>query len=338
MKNRSKKSTIVLSALFLALVLIGVYAAGVFQIYHINSRMKIPETGHNLVAELKLDEENMFATPSGQRVSFDMGSRHCFINESTLEHFKQVGYPIREVPTLAFTIDPNGHHRVFTRKVTMPMLLTAPNQPDSIIRIDDCELFIVDDSNENVLGMDFISRFVVGYKPSASTVSIYRSVPDGYVTVSEINSHDSNLGDMLGYSRRVYIPLEVNDEHANNYYFDTGANMSKISMIQPINDIRAATSEVRLDSASGLYYQDYCRVLIGNRLRYARVVYSDTIHTDYYSINPFRLFNQSVIIDIPGKRLMFKKDSDVSRPVPPRPTPVRKVTIPPVPGDTATAK
>ena len=76
-------------------------------------------------------------------------------------------------------------------------------------------------------------------------------------------------------------------------------------IVQPLKDINKATSPVRIDSVTGLSVQENCRVQIGDRMRFAKVTYADTLHTDKYSVNPFRMFNRSIVLDIPGKKLYY---------------------------------
>ena len=77
--------------------------------------------------------------------------------------------------------------------------------------------------------------------------------------------------------------------------------------MQPLKNASKATSRVYTDSVSGLLTQDNCRVMIGNRMRFARVTYADSLHTDKYSINPFKVFNRSIVMDLPNHRLYYKK-------------------------------
>lgn len=309
MKKRILKSRrrFVLSLLLLLAVVAGVYAAGVYQICRFNSHLDVPETGRNLLARFALDEQGNLYSPSGKVVTLDMGSRHTFINRKTLDEFKREGYPAFEVPTLIFTTDQNGHYRLYTRKVTMPMLLTDPNAPDSILHLGNAELLIATDDHPNVIGMDTLEHFVVGRDADTGEISFYRNVPEGYSLVSELNGGDMTVAEMIGYNRRLYIPLQVNDDNAQNYYFDTGKTIRGLDLVQPLGNIERAKSPVVSDSASGLMVQPKCRVIVGQRVRFADVAYSDTLHTDKYSLNPFRLFTQSFVIDVPGKKLYYKQ-------------------------------
>lgn len=303
--NTHSLRTFLLSLLLILVVIGGVYAAGVYQIYHFNSGMEIPDNDTNLLARFKVDDEGFFTSPSGKKVVLDMGSRHCFISRQTLEEFRASGYPIEEYPTLIYTTDHSGHYRIYTRKVVMDMLLPSPVYPDSALRIKNVELLISREPEDNILGMDCLDRFVIEHNANNGEISLYRSVPEGYTEVCSIDSHDSYLGDIIGYSRRVFIPLLVNDAGAHNYYFDTGTGMRQHDLVQPEGNIDRATTRVVLDTISGRMTQENCRVQVGNRLMFARVTYADDLHTDKYSVNPFRLFNQSIAMDLPNKKLFY---------------------------------
>lgn len=325
MTKNSKKypvKTFVLSLLVILAVLVGVYAAGVYQIYHFNGEMTIPDGDDNVIVSVVPDEDGLVYTATGHGVTIDMGSRHCFISQKTLDQFKREGYPAIEYPTIIYTTDPSGRYRIYTRKVVMPVLFNSPDST-ALVRFDNVELFISDESEGNVLGMDFLEKFVIERDFRSGRISFLRNVPDNYTFVCDINGHDSTIGDLIGYSRRVYIPLQVNDDDPQNYYFDTGRGIRSLELVQPLKNVKGATSKVYVDSITGLMTQDNCRVLVGNRMRFARVTYSDSLHTDRYSINPFRVFNRSIVMDLPNHKLYYRRKmkpkeslpaADMSRP------------------------
>ncbi len=305
--NRYSRKTYIISLLVILAAIGGIYAAGVYQIYHFNSEMVIPDTPGNEIVVFKQDHDGYIQTPSQQLVTLDMGSRHSFITPESLEALKEQGYDAKEQQTLIYTTDQSGHYHIYTRKVVMPVVLYARPDSSEIITFDNVELLISSRNEGNVLGMDFLERFVIEGNKETKTISLLREVPKNYDYVSDINGHDSTLGDLLGYSRRIYITLQVNDEAPQNYYFDTGRGIRSCQLVQPLKNANRATSKVYVDSVSGLMTQDFCRVLVGNRMRFARVTYSDSLHTDNYSINPFRVFNRSIVIDIPNRKLYYQK-------------------------------
>lgn len=307
--NNRKKSrkTLLWSIVTLVVVILGVYISGVYQIVHFNKGMQVPQTDDNLLAQITLSDRGTFMSPSGKEVMIDMGSRHSFITRATLEEFKREGYPAKEYPTLIFTTDHSGHYRLFTRKVVMPMLL--PGVDGKILRLDNAELLIADPTTGNIVGMDCLERFVIERNVDTGVISLYRTLPEGYRAVSPLKGHDSKLGDIIGYSRRVYLPLVVNDQPVENYYLDTGRGMLDHTLVQPYRNKEMATSELYTDSLSGLLKQHDGRVMIGNRMKFTSVTYCDTLHTDDYSINPFRMFNKnSIAIDLPNK-MFYMRDS-----------------------------
>ena len=315
-RNKYPLRTLLLSAIVIVAVLLGVYAAGVYQIYHFNSEMVIPEGEDNLISTFLPDNDGHVFTTTGQAVTIDMGSRHCFITNETLERMKDDGYPLVEYPTLIYTTDQSGHYRIYTRKVVMPVNLFVRPDSDEVVTFNNVELLISDSKEGNILGMDFLERFVIERDIETGYISLLRNVPNDYTFVCDINSHDSTIGDIIGYSRRVYIPLQVNDEEPQNYYFDTGRGIRTCELVQPIRNVNRATSNVYVDSLTGLITQDNCRVVIGNRMRFARVTYSDSLHTDKYSINPFRVFNRSIVMDLPDRKLYYRSISEATDSIP----------------------
>ncbi len=318
LKERKKYSlrTFVLSVIVIAAVLLGVYAAGVYQIYNFNNEMTIPEGEDNLIASFIPDSEGHIRTASGQAVRLDMGSRHCYITTETLAKMKEAGYPLVEYPTLIYTTGPAGKYHIYTRKVVMPVSLNVHPDSDKVVTFNNVELLIWDSKDGNTLGMDFLESFIIERNVETGVISLLRKVPDDYTYVCDINGHDSTVGDIIGYSRRVYIPLQVNDEAPQNYYFDTGRGIRSCELVQPLKNATRATTKVYADSVTGLATQDNCRVLIGNRMRFARVTYSDSLHTDKYSINPFRIFNVSFVMDLPNRKLYYSRATETTDSIP----------------------
>ena len=299
---------VTLAAIFIVLaVILGVYGAGIYQIYHFNGNMEIPDGDDNRIVRFLPDEKGLIYTAKGIPYTLDMGSRHSFITPETLKHLKDEGADAEEQQTLLYTIDQSGHYRIYTRKVVMPMYFFADTASTDIVTINNVEMLISDREEGNVLGMDFLEKFVISRNKDTELISLLRHVPDNYDFVCNLNGHDSAIGDLFGYSRRVYIPLKVNDEDIQNYYLDTGRGIRTCMLVQPLKDIAKATSPVRIDSVTGLATQENCRVQIGDRMRFAKVTYADTLHTDKYSINPFLVFNRSIVLDLPAKKLYYKK-------------------------------
>lgn len=299
---------VTLAALFVVLaVIIGVYGAGIYQIYHFNSKMEIPEGDDNLIVRLQPDEKGFVYDAFGCPVTIDMGSRHSFITPETLAYLKGLGYDAQEQQTLLYTTDQSGHYRIYTRKVVMPVKFLTDSTATDTIAFRHVELLISNREEGNLLGMDFLERFVIAHNKETGAISLMRSVPTDVAFVSDLNGHDSAIGDLFGYSRRVYLSLVVNDEAPQNYYLDTGRGMSSCALVQPKKNISKATTPVRLDTLTGMMTQENCRVQIGDRMRFARVTYSDSLHTDDYSINPFTALNRNVVLDLPDKKLYYAK-------------------------------
>lgn len=304
--NHKYPLKITLAALLIVLaVVFGVYGAGIYQIYHFNSKMEIPDGPDNLILTIHPDSAGFVHDAVDCAVTIDMGSRHSFITAETLARLKGLGYDAQEQQTLLYTTDQSGHYRIYTRKVVMPVKFLTDSVGTDTVTFNHVELLISNREEGNLLGMDFLEKFVLAHDKHTGAISLLRAVPDSAAFVTDLNGHDSAIGDLFGYSRRVYVSLMVNDETPENYYLDTGRGMRSCALVQPKKNISKATTPVRRDSISGMMIQDNCRVQIGDRMRFAQVTYSDSLHTDEYSINPFTALNRSVILDLPQKKLYY---------------------------------
>ncbi len=298
------KRKILLSLLILLLVCVGVYGYSVWQLSRFNTSYHFMETPGNLIASFQSNDENSIVQPSGNTVYFNLGSRHSFISKDDALKLREQGYPVEFKNTLLITTDWQGRYRVFTKMAHLDVTLVNPTLPDSTFVIHDVDLIVVPDGSPNVLGMDILSNLVIEHLWPERVINFYKEVPPGYTTVSRLKIYD--MGN-TGTTGRAAISLVVNDEEPHDYYLTSGRYMSGLELVQPYDNIHTATSRVEKDPQTGLYTQRHCRVNFGNRLRYSSVVYSDTIHTDEYSVNPLKFFDQDFVLDMPGRRLMIHK-------------------------------
>ncbi len=295
------------SVMVLLAFVVGVYAAGVYQISHFNDKMLIPEGADNVLAQLDLNSRGTFRSPSGLEVAIDMGSRHSFITKDAVKHLESIGYPICKFPTLLLTHNYVGRYHVYTQKVSMPVRLPGP---DGDCRLENCEMLIEDNEAGNIIGMDLLRYFVLEHEAATNRVKLLRNVPDDYVFVSHISATDRPIVSLSGIKRRVYITLAVNDANPADYFFDTGPSMAGLQLIQPLSNAKQATSPVVPDSITGLMTQQECRVMVGNRMKFAPVAYCDTVHTDDYSINPFNFFYPNdIVLDLPRMQLLYRANN-----------------------------
>lgn len=306
-KSGSRKKTLRISLLLLAMVLGGVYAYNIWQLSHLNSNPQFQEISGNLISRFKAGQTTSINPVSGNIVYFDLGSRHSFINRRSVERLDSMGFTPKYSPTCVYTTDADGHYHLFTRKVTTDITLPNPELPDSMFIIRNAELLLVDNDHPNVFGMDFLRNIVIERLWPEGIISFYKEVPEGYSPVCDITVHDSPLGNYIGSAGRASIRLAVNDEAPRDYFLDTGGNMRDIEVVQPKANMLSATSAVEIDSITGYYIQRRCRVSFGNRMRFSNVVYCDTLHTDEFSVNPLQLFDQDFVIDMRGRRLMIHK-------------------------------
>lgn len=307
MKKSSTKKKLLLSLGVLALVLAGVYGFSVWQLKRLNSQFYFQDTPGNLLGSFHAGPGYSMHPVSGNVVYFDLGSRHSFITRSSAQRLKQMGYPTEFSKTLVFTTDADGRFRLFTDKAKIDVTIPNPEMPDSIFVIHDVELLLVDDDKYNVFGMDIISHLVIERLWPEQIINLYRSAPNGYHKVTDLDVHEFIFGNYIGNTGRASMNLVVNDSESREYFLDSGGNMVGIEVVQPEDQMHMATTKIEVDSVTGLSTQRQCRVSFGNRLRYSTVVYCDTLHTDEYTVNPMMLFDQDFVLDMPGRRMMIHK-------------------------------
>ncbi len=301
------KRKILLSLLLLLLVGAGLYSYSVWQLARLNTSFRFMETDSDLIGSFQSNPGNAIVQPSGNTVTFALGSRHSFISYDDALHLKELGYPVEFSNTLLYTTDPEGHYRFFTKKAKLDITFLNPELPDSTFVIYDVELLVRPNGTPNVLGMDIMSNMAIERLYPEGTVNFYRKAPKGYHKVSDIKIEESPLGNYVGSTGRATIPLTVNDDPPRDYYLATAGKMAHYEVVQPEANSVLATTKVTPDPETGVLIQKRGRVNFGNRLRYSKVAYSDTIHTASYTVNPLNLFDQDFVLDLPGRRLMIHK-------------------------------
>lgn len=306
---RRKPLLIFLAAVFLLFVLC--YTYNTWQIRSLNANPQFDPSESNMIARFSLNDSCTIYSVGGQPVNFDMGSRHSFISKESLKQIIASGLPVKESSTLIYTKDSDGHFHWYTKKATLDVFLPNPELPDSAYYIRNVELLVSDAPGNNVFGMDLLKYMVIEHSCDTDELIIYRHVPnDGYVPVSDITLHDNMFGDFFGRTNRASVTLTVNDDKSREYFFDTGGKMRHYEIVQPEDCRTNATTAVIRDTVYDYWVQQDCRVSFGNRMRFSTVVYANNLHTDDYSANPLRLFDQDCIIDFPGRQLMIRKTKD----------------------------
>jgi len=306
-KIKLNKRKLLLSGLILLLVVAGVYVCGIWQLRSLNANPDFSEVPGNLLGSFNAGADNSMRSLSGNTVYFDLGSRHSFINRRAVARLDSAGSPVRLRNTLLWTTDADGRYHFYTKKVIIDLTIPNPLLPDSVYVIRNVEMLLTDDDHPNVFGMDLLHNVVIERLWPENIVNIYKEVPAGYHKIMDIDIHDSLLGSYVSSSGRASIELTVNDDKPRRYFFDTGGEMVDIEVVQPDSQLHMATSSVVTDSVTGLKIQRQCRVGFGDRLRYSKVVYCDTLHTDKYSVNPLKLFDQDLVLDMRGRRVMIHK-------------------------------
>lgn len=306
-KIKLNKRKLLLSGLILLLAAVGVCACGAWQLRTINANPVFPEIPGNLIGSFNAGKDNALRTLSGNTVYFDLGSRHSFINRSSVARLDSFGTTIKFKNILLWTTDADGRYHLYTKKAVLDVYIPNWQLPDSFYVIRNVELLLEEDDHPNVLGMDLLHDIVIERLWPENIVNLYKEVPAGYHTITNIRIHNSFLGSFVSSSGRASIELTVNDDKPREYFCDTGGEMVDIEVVQPDSQLHMATSSVVTDSVTGLKIQRQCRVSFGDRLRYSKVVYCDTLHTDKYSVNPLKLFDQDLILDMRGRRVMIHK-------------------------------
>lgn len=309
-KNHPIRRALVLSVCVMIATLSGVYAYGVWQVKRLNSRIEVPETGGKPLVRFEMGRDCTVRARTGSKVFFDMGSRHSFVSSDEVERFRAIGYPLTVERCFIVTTDPAGRYRTYTQKVVMDLPLPNPELPDSTCYLHHAELLVSDHGNDNILGMDILRQFVIERRWNSNELLLYRETPENYFPVCKINVYGASVGGPLSTSLRASVVLQVNNDEPREYFFDTGVEMRHIELVQPLDRSSYALSEITTDSISGLPVQKRCFVAFGDRIRYSSVIYCDTLHTDKYSVNPLRLFDQDMVLDMPGKRLLVHKTRD----------------------------
>lgn len=302
--NFPKKNNRLLKIILPIIALIlGAYGIEIWQIRQLNTSLEFPPATSDTLARFELANDCTFKSITGSKVYFDMGSRHSFIQQKVYDKLHSIDYPMEETGVLIYTTDNDGRRKFFTKKVRLDIHIPNPAMPDSIYILKNVDLLVSDGEYDNLIGMDVLRHMVLEHIDSANEIRLYRSIPSGYTEVCDINMHNSIWSSMCSTNRRASINLVVNDEAPTKYYFDTGGDMRRFDLVQPLSMLRGATSAVHVDPETGLMMQEHCRVSFGNRLKYSSVVYADSLHTDKYSVNPLKLFDQDIVIDFPGGKL-----------------------------------
>lgn len=283
------------------------YTLGVWQVSRLNNSLQPQPVESNMLVRFKLDPECTVRSGAGSRVFFDMGSRHSFISSAELERLEKIGYPFQVESCLMITTDPSGRYKLYTRKVVMDIGLPNAELPGGYFHLRNADLLVSDRADDNIFGMDILRRFVIERTWESNEMRLYKNVPEGYVRVCDINVYDAELGNLLSPSLRASIMLTVNNDEPREYFFDTGGEMRSYELVQPRSNADYALSSLKTDSITGYLIQPRCYVTFGDRLRYSSVVYCDTLHTDKYSVNPLRLFDQDMVLDMPGRQMLVHK-------------------------------
>lgn len=310
MKKSSHNRFLLLSLSVLVAVAALAYTLGVWQVGRLNNNLRPQAVESNMLVRFALDPECTVRSNTGSKVFFDMGSRHSFISSAELDRLTEIGYPFRLERCLMVTTDPSGRYKLYTRKVVLDIGLPNPELPGGYYHIRNADLLVSDRADDNIFGMDILRRFVLERTWDNNEMRLYKNVPEGYVPVCDINVYDAELGNLLSPSLRASIMLTVNNDEPREYFFDTGGEMRKYELVQPRANADYALSSLTQDSITGHLIQPRCYVTFGDRLRYSSVVYCDTLHTDKYSVNPLRLFDQDMVLDMPGRKMLVHKTSN----------------------------
>lgn len=305
--KRTRRKRLLTVSLTLVLLFTAAYAYNTWNYRNINNNPQFEAKDSDVIAIFPFNDSCTMVSTHGAKVNFDMGSRHSFITVNTLEKIMADDPSVDLRHTVVLTRDQDGHLRFYTTIATIDIKLPNAEGCEPYY-IRNVELLVTDDAQGNIFGMDLMKHLAVEHHYSNNELVIYKNAPaEGYIKVCDITLHDNALGDLFGATDRASVSLSVNEEEPREYFFDTGGLMRGYELVQPESCRENANGTTEIEERTGFWLQPNCRVAFGNRIRFSNVVYADNLHTDAYSVNPFKLFDQDCVIDLKGQNLLIKK-------------------------------
>lgn len=250
----------------------------------------------------------------------DTGSDVSSITQSDLEILRSMGARISEKNRVVMGRNSTGKFFVEPKRYVIDLPLQFYEAlPDSTgkefkkVHIPEkdnvlvgAEFVVVDDDAISSLGVDILENFALEYLYNAQLIRLHTRRPEGYQDFANFRksfwpSHTLFPGE------RYYVDLDV-DNVTDSYFIDTG--LRRIAIKLPAS--RAAKSRRRLADDVLVSYRgtfpaktDNVWVEVGNRAGSQKAYYSDT-REEAYSINPFNVFTQDLLIDFPSMSLALR--------------------------------
>lgn len=254
-------------------------------------------------------------------MKFDTGSDISCITPSDLRHLREKGVPVSEhwLPVIGRNSD--GTFSVASRRYLIDLPLEyVGSRPDSTgamtIRsrmpdhdnvLRNAEFVLIDtDSAVSALGIDILQHFFIEYVYSSSIMRLHTLRPEGYQDCTAFRASIWPLH-AIWPGRRYYMDLDV-DNSTNSYFIDTGLRRAAIKLPA----VKSSKSARRLHddtlvSQLGQFQAKTANVWVeaGNRAGTQTAFYSDNLE-EPYSINPFNLFAQDILMDFESMNIALR--------------------------------
>lgn len=174
--------------------------------------------------------------------------------------------------------------------------------------LEGLEVTVAETENNNVLGMDFMRRFIVEYNHADQSMTFHLNVPDNYELLGNI-SVGHRPSDVIGCSPRYYMDMKVDHE---SYSFLINTDMQDITVKVPAKETGNPTINRPLNEQ--VIDTDGCTVPVivdqsawvefGNRAGSRRTYYFP--YGSKPEVNPFIFFNQDLVIDFNSRNIYLR--------------------------------
>lgn len=256
----------------------------------------------------------------GVKFKFDTGSDLSTLTPELLARLDSLGYNVRRSLYPVIGRDGVGQTHFYSERYTVDLPFyswqcTADSlgqyhysmldeQPNVFRGVD----FVVADNGVPTLGIDFIEKFKVEYICREGMLSLYTSTPEGYEVCEKIKvSHSPSHWIKLGH--RYSMEITVN-RTPSLFFIDTGVRRAFVKM--PMADLPSDSNGFLSDTVSSYLGQYDCQIdttawlQIGNREGRHEVYYFNNLE-EAHSFNPLNVFFIDVVIDFPGRQLLFRR-------------------------------
>lgn len=182
-----------------------------------------------------------------------------------------------------------------------------PKAPLNYIR--DVDVVIAPPSEGNVLGIDFLKRFVVEMNYADQSLTFHNEVPDGYELVGNISVTNPLINILLG---RTLYGLEMKVDH-EPYTFRLNSEIPGVALKLPIKRLNTTENvHHRHEDIVDLLGRQHQAVIdpsawveFGNRAG-SRTVHYFSGEDEDFEINPLVFFDQDLVIDFANRNIYLR--------------------------------